>query len=205
MVDTAPVFTGAFFMTIRTTTSVYLPTILKLSMKKCIVLALLATSFNVYAQPALNKFKPAVKAAAKRMNDALVKKDIKTFVKTTYPKVVEMTDGGLTRVQSEIEKSIAGIEQAGSKILSAWPGEATTIIDTAGEYQCTIPQYMKMRLDNGVLTTQTTLIALSPDKGKTWYFIDMTDKSLAQWRTVFPNMSSKLVIFPPKEPKFEPK
>lgn len=173
--------------------------------KVCLVVVLSCISSYVIAQPALNKFKPVVKAAAKRMNDALVRKDIKTFVKTTHPKVVEMTDGGLAKVQSEIERQIASIEKEGSKILSAWPGEATSIIDTAGEYQCTIPQYMKMQLDNGNLTTQTTLIALSPDKGKTWYFIDMTDKSLAQWRTVFPTLSSKLVIFPQKEPKFDPK
>ena len=165
----------------------------------------LTISFGVYAQGNLNKFKPAVKSAAKRMNDALVRKDIKTFVKTTYPKVVEMTEGGLTKIQSELEIQIATIEKSGSKILSAWPGDATAIIDTAGEYQCTIPQYMKMQLVNGALTTQTTLIALSQDKGKTWYFIDATDKPLNQWRNFFPNLSSKLIIFPAKEPKFEPK
>lgn len=179
-------------------------------MKNCankILLVLCAFCYynEVLAQPALQKFRPTVKAAAKRMNNALVKKDIKAFVKTTYPKVVEMTDGGLDKIQADLEKQIANIEKSGSKILSAWPGDASTVIDTADEYQCTIPQYMKMQLTNGALTTQTTLIALSNDKGKTWYFIDVTDKSLAQWRTVFPNLSSRLVIFPPKEPKFEPK
>ena len=186
------------------------PTYIYSVMKNCaniflLVLAMFSFHSAVYAQPALQKFRPAVKAAAKHMNNALVKKDIKSFVKTTYPKVVEMTDGGLDKIQADLEKQIANIEKSGSKILSAWPGDASLIIDTAGEYQCTIPQYMKMQLENGALTTQTTLIALSANKGKTWYFIDVTDKSLAQWRTVFPNISSRLVIFPPKDPKFEPK
>jgi hypothetical protein len=170
-----------------------------------LILALLIPVLSVNAQDNLAKFKPAVKSAAKRMGDALVKKDIKTSVKTTYPKVVEATEGGLAKIQAELEKQIAAIEQAGNKIVSAWPGEASVIIDTAGEYQCTIPQYMKMRLSNGMLTTQTTLIGLSPDKGKTWYFIDAVDKTLNQWRSVFPNLSSKLVLKPSPEPKFIPK
>ncbi len=174
-------------------------------MKLCIVFLFAVTTFSANAQKsALNVHRPTVKASAKRMNDALVKKDIKTFVKTTYPKVVEQTDGGLTKIQSEMERMIESIEKSGSKIVSAWPGDASSIIDTAGELQCTIPQYMKMRLSNGLITTQTTLIGLSPDNGKTWYFIDATDKPLSQWRTVFPNISSKLIIQPSKEPKFEP-
>jgi hypothetical protein len=193
-------------MIFKATTSVYLPPIRDIVMRISICIGLLlALSLSVNAQGNLNKFKPAVKSAAKRMNDALVKKDIKTFVKTTYPKVVEMTEGGLVKIQSELEIQLNAIEKSGSKILSAWPGDATTIIDTAGEYQCTIPQYMKMQLVNGALTTQTTLIGLSQDKGKTWYFIDATDKPLNQWRNLFPNLSSKLVFFPAKEPKFEPK
>ena len=169
------------------------------------VLLLIGCSYNANAQDKIQKLKPAVKAAAKHMNDALVRKDLKTFVKTTYPKVVEQTEGGLEKIQAELEKQIAALEKAGNKILSAWPGEASAIIDTAGEYQCTIPQYMKMQLDNGKLTTQTTLIGLSSDKGKTWYFIDATDKSLSQWRSLFPNISSQLVLRPAAEPKFEPK
>ncbi len=161
-----------------------------------------ATQAN--AQAGVQKLKPSVKAAAKKMNDALVKKNLHEFVKTTHPKVIEMTAGGAEKLEKDLATQIENIEKSGSKIISAWPGEASAIIDTAGEYQCTIPQYMKMKMENGVLTTQTTLMAFSSDKGKTWYFIDATDKSLAQWRTVFPNISSQLVIRPAPEPKFQP-
>ncbi len=159
---------------------------------------------SVFAQADIQKLKPAVKAAAKKMNDALVKKDLKNFVVTTYPKVVEATAGGLDKIEKDLEQQIKNIEAAGTTIASAWPGEVSNIIDTAGEYQCTIPQYMKMKMKDGVLQTETTLFALSPDKGKTWYFIDATEKPLDKWRQAFPNLSSKHIIKPAPEPKFTP-
>lgn len=159
---------------------------------------------SVYAQTDIQKLKPAVKAAAKKMNDALVKKDLRAFVSTTYPKVVESTNGGLDKLEKELEAQLKNIEASGTTITSAWPGEVSNIIDTAGEYQCTIPQYMKMKMKDGVLQTETTLFALSPDKGKTWYFIDATEKPLDKWRQAFPNLSSKHIIKPAPEPKFTP-
>ena len=147
----------------------------------------------------------AVKATAKKMDDALVKKDLKTFVKTTYPKVVEQTEGGYDKLATDLENQINSMEAQNNKIISAWTGDPTNFIDTAGELQCTVPQYMKIQLVNGTLTTQTTLMGFSPDKGKTWYFIDATDKSLDAWRKVFPNISSLLTLKAPPEPKFVPK
>lgn len=165
---------------------------------------LFCSAGSLYAQADIQKLKPGVKAAAKKMNDALVKKDYRAFVSTTYPKVVESTNGGLDKLEKELESQVKNIESQGTTIMSAWPGEISNIVDTAGEYQCTLPQYMKMKMKEGVLQTETTLFALSPDKGKTWYFIDATEKPLDKWRQLFPNLSSKLVIKPAPEPKFTP-
>ncbi|MBL7683988.1 MAG: hypothetical protein JNK00_11570 [Flavipsychrobacter sp.] len=183
---------------------IYYPHIQTIMRRILLTGILISSMVSANAQADIQKLKPAVKIAAKKMNDALVKKNLHDFVKTTYPKVVESTPGGAEKIEKDLQSQIASIENQGSKILAAWPGDATAIIDTAGEYQCTIPQYMKMKLENGIITTQTTLIALSPDKGKTWYFIDATDKVLSKWRSVFPNLSSKLLIRPAPEPTFVP-
>jgi hypothetical protein len=171
-----------------------------------LIVGMLLLVGSVYAQADIQKLRPTVKAAAKKMNEALVKKNLAEFVKTTHPKVIEGTPGGAEKIVKDLEAQLSAIEKDGANIVSAWTGEASPIIDTAGEYQCTIPQYMKRNIKDpkGVLITQTTLMAISQDKGKTWYFVDATDKTLAQWKTVFPTLSSKLVIKPSPEPKFEP-
>ena len=143
--------------------------------------------------------KASVKAAAKQMSIALVNKDYKNFVKTTYPSVVAKTEGGIARLAMDLERLIADMAKDGTTILAAWAGEPSAIIDTAGEYQCTIPQKMTMKLPEGKITTETTLIASSPDRGRTWYFMDSADRSINTMRSMFPNISSRLVI--PKSPE----
>lgn len=182
-------------------------------MKRIIILSLAVLYWNGSSAQAKSKtispvekqWKIAVKATTKRMDDALVKQDLNTFVKTTYPKVVENTEGGAEKIVEDLKKQLASMEAQDNKIVRAWTGEPTNFVDTADEIQCTIPQYMKIQLSNGMLTTQTTLMGFSPDKGKTWYFIDATDKPLDAWRKMFPNISSKLVWKPAPEPKFVPK
>lgn len=165
---------------------------------------LLSGTAKAQAKKTLSPQQSAVKMAAKKMDVALVQKDYTSFVSTTYPEVVKRSEGGLAKMATDMSKQVATMEASGTKITDAWPGEPSAIIDTAGELQCTIPQFMKLQIGGGMLTTETTLLCFSPDKGGKWYFIDATDKTLSDWRQVFPNISSKLVLPKPAEPKFEP-
>ncbi len=147
---------------------------------------------------------PATKvvATAKQMGASLLKKDFSIFLKTTYPEALKRTEGGTEKMMHDMKKQLSNLEASGNSIIGAWPGKPSQMIDTAGELQCTLPHFLKMKLPNGLLTTETTLICLSPDKGNTWYFIDATDKNLQEWRSLFPNISSRLVIPQPKDPIF---
>lgn len=144
-----------------------------------------------------------VKAEATKMGKALMNKDYDNFVKSTYPKAVNEAEGGLKKLADNLAQQVKAMESQGNKILNIWPGEPLTLIDTTGEWQCTIPQKITMELQQGKLTSETTLIALSPDKGTTWYFIDMAERNLETMRMIFPNISSKLVVPQPVEPIFE--
>lgn len=148
--------------------------------------------------------KANVIAEAKKMGQALVKKDYTAFTKTTYPAAIEHTEGGMAKIIGDLDAQIKDMNKEGTTIVAAWPGAPSKMVDTAGELQCTIPQHMTMKMTNpaGKLITQTTLIALSPDKGKTWYFMDTADRNLAKMREMFPNISSRLVVHKSPEPKF---
>ena len=54
----------------------------------------------------------------------------------------------------------------------------------------------------GKISTSSTLIGISDDKGKTWTFIDAAGKDLATLRKVIPNLSDKLVIPKMQQPQF---
>lgn len=167
-------------------------------------LVLVLTTAGAYAQPDA-KAKANVRQAAINLGTALMSKHYDAFLSTTYPPIVEHTTGGKEKMLADIKKQVAAMERVGNTITAMWPGEPSAMVDTAGELQCTMPQFMKMNMPNGKLTTETTLVCISTDKGKTWYFIDAVDKNINEMRALFPNISSKLVLLPSPEPKFEPK
>lgn len=137
------------------------------------------------------------------MNHALINRKYETFIKTTYPKALAMTKGGEAKLIADLAGQMASMDKQGSRIVAAWIGEPSPFIDTAGELQCTVPQKMALQFETGKLITETTLLALSPDKGTTWYFIDAADRDINTMRNIFPNLSSRLVLTKSPEPTFE--
>lgn len=168
------------------------------------IISLLLLPACAVAQTRTANHKTAIQAEATKMGKALVSKDYENFVKTTYPKAVEWTEGGKEALKKELSSQITTMEKDGASIARVWPGQAGDIIDTAQELQSTIPQYMEIVLPEGTVKSETTLIAISQNKGKSWYFIDVAGKSLQQIREVFPNISAKLVVPVAPEPVFTP-
>jgi hypothetical protein len=60
-----------------------------------------------------------------------------------------------------------------------------------------------MKVNGGKLITETTLIGISPNKGKTWYFMDAADRDMNKMRSMFPNLSSRHKLKKSPDPKFE--
>ena len=47
-----------------------------------------------------------------------------------------------------------------------------------GELQCTLPQTIVMKVPNGKLVTKSTLIDVSKDMGRKWFFIDCLGRNI---------------------------
>lgn len=143
--------------------------------------------------------------AAKRMDEALIKREYYTFAQFSHPNIVEQVEGGRPGLAMLVKKQLDNMDEQNNVLTAVWPGQPLGIIDTAGELQCTIPQYMERRLPNGKLKTETILVGISPDKGNKWYFIDVANTGgIDGLRKLFPTLSSKLYAPPTPEPQFTP-
>jgi len=56
----------------------------------------------------------------------------------------------------------------------------------------------------GELIAETSMIVISTDNGKNWYFIDTNVYKVDKLKNVLPDISPKLIIPPQKQPKFIP-
>jgi hypothetical protein len=56
------------------------------------------------------------------------------------------------------------------------------------------PQVFEMAHEGKAIVSEYSLIAISNDAGKHWYFIDTSGKDLATLRQSLPNLSTELVV-----------
>lgn len=168
-----------------------------------IVLCLALFSCNEKAKSEnLTDEKQVVKEQAKKMGDFLLKKELKPFIKFTYPTIVEKM-GGEERMIMIMEQGNKEMEAQGTIFSSVIFGEPSDIITTEeGELQCTLSQTIEMKVKKGRLVSKSTLIAISIDQGKNWFFIDTSGKDIQTMKKALPNLSNQLKIEQSHQPVF---
>lgn len=144
-----------------------------------------------------------IKAQAMDMARALIKKDYPAFIKYMHPQVIQLA-GGNDKLIARMDTVNAVAAQYGAEIKRVVIGNPGIIVNHNKEMQVTIPQITEMKTGFGNLVLESTLIAISADKGKSWYFIDTSVYNAENIKQALPNLSPALVIPPAKPPKFTP-
>lgn len=144
-----------------------------------------------------------LKAQAKAMATAIKKQDFKTVIKMTNPKVVAAA-GGEAKMLEQLSKGMGMMKAKGMNmsISNVVVGEPSAFIKVKKQLQCTVPDKIEIKMMGGTMSTNSTLIAISDDNGKTWNFIDAMGKNLASLKQTLPDLSDKLVIAKMEAPQF---
>ncbi|HEX2607592.1 MAG TPA: hypothetical protein VHK91_09445, partial [Flavisolibacter sp.] len=109
------------------------------------------------------------------MSQALLDQDYKTFVVYTYPKVVKMM-GGTEKMLQVLRNGKVEMEQKGMRFDSVALEEPGPLLRSGTAYQSLIIEHLIIKVPGGKLYSTSTLIAFSPDAGKTWTFLDVSNK-----------------------------
>ena len=170
---------------------------------KFLIIALLASA-NVQAQS--NKTGDTTAAAnlqlaAQKMGQLFIEKNYTEYVKYVHPKILSML-GGQDKMIDALKQSIKQTEDEGFTFKNVTIGQPSKIIYTTTDLEAVVPQILELKTKNGRLVSTSYLLSVSKDKGKTWYFIDTSGKTLAQMKSVFPSLSNQLVIPEKTKPLF---
>jgi len=142
-----------------------------------------------------------VKKQAEEMAQALLKHDYEKFASFVYPDILYLMGGKDEMIQT-IKDGQNAMNEQGYGLMSILISEPSEMIDTAGELQCTIKQTMEMKAPGGRLVSLSTLVAVSKDSGKTWFFIDASNTDDIRIKSVIKRMSSKIIIPEPMKPTY---
>ncbi|MBS1599679.1 MAG: hypothetical protein JST75_15745 [Bacteroidetes bacterium] len=144
-----------------------------------------------------------IKAQAMDMARALIKNDFIAFSEFVHPSIITYT-GGKEKLKANIDSAASAMKQFGVQFKKILVGNPGPIINYKDQLQSIVPQTTTMQTMMGELEVETSLIAVSMDKGKKWYFIDTNVYKADKIKTALPDLSPQLVIPPQKQPKFTP-
>lgn len=166
-------------------------------MKKYLLgLSLALISVAAAAQPMTS----TIKAQAADMARAVLAKDLNKMVKYLPPKLVEAS-GGMAKMMQARDTVNKYMTQFGAEIKHVNIGNPGPIVTYKNQLQTTLPQTTELKVMNSTIVAESTLIAISEDKGKNWYFVDTSIYGGKKLQTALPDLSPDLVIPPRKQPK----
>ncbi len=139
--------------------------------------------------------KDKIEKEAKRMANTLINKNIEEFIKYLYPPILMMMGGRDNAIELYRQKLPEG--RSFTKVEFSYPSD-TIMVDN--EIQCTMKETLELKIPEGKLILNSSVIAISNDNGKIWFFIEANNKSISELRIDFPNLSDRLIIEPKSQP-----
>ncbi len=155
--------------------------------------------FGYISGNAQNDTSKIVREQANKMGQAFISNDYKTFATYNNPKMLKLM-GGESKLVQALTKSITDLKQKGMTIKSITFDDASKIIKSGKELQCTITQHTEVNISSGRVISTSTLIGLSTDNGKNWTFLDTLNKNMIAIKKIIPNLNSAIIIPPPRPP-----
>lgn len=142
---------------------------------------------------------PALTARTKELCDAFTNKDYQKVLELTYPKAIE-AGGGREKMVATMKDEIKGMETEGVILLSTTPGSPNNFVHDAGSIYAVVPITVKIKAQDGIFQTESTLIGISADSGANWTFIDAAGEDEKKLRMLLPNTLDKLKLPAEKPP-----
>ncbi len=127
------------------------------------------------------------------MARAFEKGDLEAIADAMYPGIVEKM-GGRKRVIETLKGGLAGMKRDGASFKSVRVSLPGKIVTTDRRSYCLVPQTIEMDVPDGTLVTESHLLGISEDGGKTWTFVDTAGWNARVQEELFPDLGDKLKI-----------
>ena len=158
-------------------------------MKKLIVLCLLMPACSHSAPVPKEQALANLKTQAGQMCAAVTTKDISALADFTHPKVVEAVGGRQKFIDAVNAVGASGMTIQSVEI-SSYPTEWK---DAGSDFYAVLGKVTKITAPNGQKMKMTgSLLAISSDRGKTWKFVEGTERGKIV--SMFPKLPADLTL-----------
>lgn len=173
-------------------------------MKKRSIPLLFSLSILIFSvQAEAQNLSTTIKVQAMDMATALMKNDFATFIKYMHPNIIDFA-GGKEKMKDKMDSAYGAAKLFGVSFKRYWIGSPGEIVTYKDQLQAVLPESTTLKTPLGELTAETSVIVISPDDGKNWWFIDTNVYKVDKLKSILPDISPKLVVPPQKKPTFVP-
>jgi hypothetical protein len=173
-------------------------------MKKIFISVLLFYSIIILSSAVKGQnLSTTIKVQAMDLGSALMKNDFETFIKYMHPNIIAYA-GGKEKMKTKMDSAYSAMKLFGVSFKRYSIGSPGEIVTYKDQLQTVLPEITTIKTPMGELTVETSVIVISPDGGKSWWFIDTNVYKVDKLKGILPDISPDLVIPPQKEPKLVP-
>lgn len=146
-----------------------------------------------------------IKTQAIAMGRAIADHDKQAMLSFMLPELKDMA-GDQARTGQIMDSAIAMFEAMGGRITRISYGEPSAVVKGKLQWQATLPQTMNLSTSFADIEFTSTLLAISKDKGKHWFFTEPhVYREATKKNKDLPEIPSELAIPPPQKPLIIPK
>ncbi len=143
----------------------------------------------------------AARKGAQAAGDATVQGDYQALADLTHPKILELM-GGRDKMIELLTGQMAKFKEEGFLMESLTISGPGGIEKQEANLYAVVPTTLKMTIPGGTLTSNSYLIGVSADDGKTWTYIDGSPGA-ETIRGIFPELPQSLELPEKTPPKIE--
>jgi len=165
--------------------------------------AFLATFMFISVDSLAQNLPTTIKVQAMDMASALMKNDFNSFIKYMHPNIIAYA-GGKEKMKKDMDSAYEAMKLFGVSFKRYWIGPPGPIVNYKDQLQAVLPESTIIKTLLGDVTAETSVIVISPDQGKNWWFIDTNVYRADKLKDILPDISPQLIIPPSKKPRFVP-
>ncbi|HEX6718574.1 MAG TPA: hypothetical protein VF088_15815 [Pyrinomonadaceae bacterium] len=141
---------------------------------------------------------PNAKIQANELNDAMLAGDYEKAANLTYQKLIQLI-GGRAKYLSVLKEGMSQTQSDVFRVISIVSDEPTQIVEVGADVYAVLPTTTKIKVAEGILIGQSSLIGVSNDRGEHWTFVS-AGRGQEQLRMLFPAVADRLKIPEQKQP-----
>jgi len=140
-----------------------------------------------------------IKVQAMDMATAWMKNDFNTFITYMHPEIITAA-GGKEKMKSNSDSAYTMMKRFSVRVKRYWIGDPGKIVKYKNQLQAVLPQSTTLEMALGEMTAENSMIVISNDGGKNWWFIDTNLYKAEKLKDISIDISPELVIPLRKKP-----